>query len=60
MHDNPEGGKSDPTVDDRRRCKKNYSPSVLSDVDKRTKEGCNQATKWGQFTVGEAGKGQFL
>jgi len=37
--DNPKGGELDPAINDRRRYKKN-SPSVLSCIGKRTKEGC--------------------
>jgi len=45
MRDNPEGGEQDLADDVRRRCKKN-SPSVLSCIDKRTKEGCNRGSEF--------------
>jgi len=38
--DNPKGGELDLAVDGRTRCKKNSS--VLSCIDKRTKEGCDR------------------
>jgi len=38
MRDNPGGGELDPTEGVHRRCMKN-SPSVLSCIGKRTKEG---------------------
>jgi len=40
MSDNPEGGELDPAEGIPRRCKKN-SPSVLSCIGKRTREGCD-------------------
>jgi len=54
MRDNPEGSELDLAVDDRRYCKKN-SPSVLSYIDKRIKEGCDRDSEVGTFTAGEAG-----
>jgi len=44
MQDNPEGGELDSAEDDRRRCKKN-SPSVLSCIGKRTREGCDRGSE---------------
>jgi len=45
----------DPEVNDCRSCKKNSS--ILSCIDKRTKEVCDQTAKMGQFTADKAGKG---
>jgi len=42
---NPEG-ELDPAVDDRKCCQKNFS-SVLSYIDKRTKEACDRGSKVG-------------
>jgi len=54
MQDNPGGGDLDPADDVRR---KNFS-SVLSCIDKKTEEGCDQS---GQFTAIETRKAvQFL
>jgi len=39
-----EKGEPDPAVDNRRRCKKN-SPSVLSYIGKRKKEGCDRGSE---------------
>jgi len=44
MQDNPVRGELDLAVDDRRRCKKNSS-SILSCIDKKTKESCNRGSK---------------
>jgi len=52
---NPEEGELDPAVDVRRRCKKNSS--VLSCIGKKA---VTVASKSGQFTASETGKGQFL
>jgi len=41
MQDSQGGGESDPAEDVRRRCMKN-SPSFLSCIGKRTKEGCDR------------------
>jgi len=41
-----------PAVDDRRRCKKN-SPSILSCLEKRTKEGCDRGSKVGTVHGGK-------
>jgi len=49
------GGELDTAVDSRRRCIKN-SLSVLSCIDKKTKEGCEPGSKVGQFTAGEVGE----
>jgi len=54
MRPNPEGGELDPTVDARRRCKKN-SLSI-----KRTKEGCDRGSKVGTVHSGRDGKHDFL
>jgi len=43
MWDSQDGGGPDPAIDDRRPSKKN-SPSVLSCIDKRTKEGCDRGS----------------
>jgi len=59
MRDNPTEDKLDPAEDVRRRSKKN-SPSVLSCIVKRTKEGVTVAAKSEQFTADNTGKGQFL
>jgi len=48
VRDNP-GGKIDP-ADVRRRCKKN-SPSVLSCIGKRTREGCDRGSKVGTVNL---------
>jgi len=40
------GGDLDPVEDVRKRCKKNY-PSVLSYIDKRTREGCDRGSEVG-------------
>jgi len=48
-----------PAFDNRRRCKKN-SPSVLSYIGKRTKEGCDCGREARQFTAAEAGMDHFL
>jgi len=45
--------------DARKRCKKN-SPSVLSCVDKRTKECCDRGSEVGTVTADVTEKGQFL
>jgi len=57
--DYPEGGELDSVVDDRRRCKKNFT-SVLSCIGKRAKKAVTVAEKSEQFTLGEARKVQFL
>jgi len=59
MLDNPLGGESDSAKGDCRRRMKNSS-SVLSCIDKRTREGCDRGSVVGQFTADETGKGQFL
>jgi len=46
MRDNPAKGESDPAEGDRRHCMKN-SPSVLSCIGKRTKEGCDRGSEVG-------------
>jgi len=46
MQDNPEGSELDPANDVSKHCKKN-SPSVLSCIDKRTKEGCDRGGEVG-------------
>jgi len=56
MRDNPEGGKIDPAVDDRRRCKNN-SPSVYSAMDKRAKEGCGRGSEAGTVHSGQSLEG---
>jgi len=43
MQRNPGGGELDPAESVRRRCKKN-SPSVLSCIDRRIKEGCDRGS----------------
>jgi len=58
MWDNP-GGEPDPAVHDRRRCKKN-SPSVLSCIHKRTKEGCDRGSEDETVTTSKTGKSQFF
>jgi len=45
MRENPEEDKLDPVNDVRRCCKKNFS--VLSCIDKMTKEGCDHGSKVG-------------
>jgi len=52
--DNPEGGKLDHVDDVHRRCKKD-SLSVLSCIDRRTKEGYDRGSEVGQYTAGETG-----
>jgi len=52
-------GELDPAVDDHRRCKKN-SPSVLTNIDKKTKEGCGHRIREILHAVSEARKSQFL
>jgi len=59
MQNNPGGGESGPAEGVGRRCKKN-SPSVLTCIGKRTRNGCDRAAKSGQFTADETGKPQFL
>jgi len=44
MRDSQGGGESDPAEGVRSRCMKN-SPSVLSCIGKRTKEGCNRGSE---------------
>jgi len=44
MRENPKEGHLDPADDVRRRCKKNPS-SVLSCIDKRTKEVCDRGSE---------------
>jgi len=56
MRDNPEGGELDPADDVHKRCKKN-SPSVLSCIDKRTKEGCDRGSEVGTVHSGKDGEG---
>jgi len=46
MRDNLEGGKLDSAVEVCKRCKN--SPSVLSCISKRTKEGCNRGSEVGK------------
>jgi len=46
MWDNPGGGELDLTEGVNRRCMKN-SPSVLSCIGKRTREGCNLGNEVG-------------
>jgi len=46
MGDNPEGDASNPVEGVRRRCMKN-SPSVLSCIGKRTREGSDRGSKIG-------------
>jgi len=46
MQDNPGGGESYPAEGVCRRCKKN-SPSVLSCIGKRTREGCDRGSEVG-------------
>jgi len=43
MRDNPGGGESDPAEGVRWRCKKNCS--VLSCIDKRTREDCDRGSE---------------
>jgi len=59
MRDPPEEGELDPAVDVRRRCMKN-SPSVLSCIDKRTKESCNRGSEVGTVHSVRGEKGPFL
>jgi len=62
MRDNLDGGELHPTVDDRRRCKKN-SLSALSYICKKTKEGSNRGSKVGRDSLqrrARRGKFQFL
>jgi len=56
MRDNPEGCELDPAEGIHRRCKKN-SPSVLSGLDKRTREGCDRGSEVGTVHIGRDGKG---
>jgi len=49
--DNPGGGESDPAEGVRTRCKKN-SPSVLSCIGKRTREGCDRGSEVGTVHSG--------
>jgi len=55
MRDNPEGVELDPTDDVRRRCKKN-SPSVLSCIGQKTKEGCDCGNEVGTVHSGRGGE----
>jgi len=50
MWDNPGRDESDPANGVRRRCKN--SPSVLSCIDKRTKEGCDRGSDVGTVHSG--------
>jgi len=45
MRDNPKGSELDHAESVRKRCKKN-SPSVLSCIGKRTREGCDPSYQW--------------
>jgi len=56
MRDNPERGELDPVDDVCRRCKKN-SPSVLSCIGKKTKEGCDCISEVGTVHSGRDGEG---
>jgi len=51
IRDNTEGGELDPAADVRRHCKRNSS-SVLSCIDKRTKEGCDRSSEVGAVPGG--------
>jgi len=51
MWDNPRGGESDPAEGVRRRCKTN-SPSVLSCIGNRTREGCDRGSEVGTVRSG--------
>jgi len=55
MRDNPEEGELDPAEGVRRRCKKN-SPSVLSCIGKRTREGFNRGSEFGSVKSGLGGE----
>jgi len=48
---NPERGELDPAEGVRRCCKKN-SPSVLSCIGKKTREGCDRGSKVGTVHSG--------
>jgi len=50
MRDSQGGGESDPAEGVRRRCLKN-SPSVLSCIGKRTKEGCDRGSEVGTVPI---------
>jgi len=56
MRDNPGRGESDTAEGVRRRCKK-ISPSVLSCIGKRTKEGCDRSSVVGTIHSGRYGEG---
>jgi len=51
MRDCPGGGESDPADGVRRRCMKN-SPSVLSCIGKRIREGCDRGNEVGTLHSG--------
>jgi len=59
MRNNPVGGDLDPADDVRRRCKKNSS-FILSCIDKKTKEGCDNGSEIGTVHSERDRKGQFL
>jgi len=59
MRDNPEEGELDPAESARKHCKKN-SPSILSCIVKRTKEGCDCSSKIGSGDSGRGRKGTVL
>jgi len=59
MRDNPEVGELDPANVERRRSKKN-SPSILSCISKRIKEGYDRGSEVGTVHRGETERGQFL
>jgi len=55
MRDNPGGDESDPAEGVLGRCKN--SPSVLSCIGKRTREGCDRDSEVGTVHSGRNGKG---
>jgi len=59
MWKNPEGGELDSAECVRRRCKKN-SPSALSCIDKRTREGCDRGSAVGTAHIGRDEEGQYF
>jgi len=59
MRNNPEGDELDPKEGVRRRSKK-ISPSALSCIGKRTREGCDRGNEVGTVHSGRDGKGRFL
>jgi len=60
MRNNPaEGGEFGIAVDDHKHCKNNYFPSILSCIDKRTRENCDSGSEVGTDHSGLGGEGSL-